>query len=235
MKDSKKAEVKRVLMGRTMPREDGTLAALPAGMIMPTPIGIGDGAAETWLFGLKRRVRRYVTKDKRDRVAAVAKKAMQNTGRGVTLNEQPEAVACLVRYILTRPAMLVFSFENDIPTLTAWTGRGLTGWISLRRAIRTFEESLPDTMVPDEQNISKVEKQKAKEEKQKAKEEKKKEKASKKQAKANNKRKNKESADKKDFTETEKEQEEQPTVVEEATDEETAKEEAAEEGNTIEQ
>ena len=218
-----------------MPREDGTLAVLSAGMIMPTPIGIGDGAAETWLFGLKRRVRRYVTKDKRDRVAAVAKKAMQNTGRGVILSEQPEAVACLVRYILTRPAMLVFSFENDIPTLTAWTGRGLTGWISLRRAIRTFEESLPDTMVPDEQNISKVEKQKAKEEKQKAKEEKKKEKASKKQAKANNKRKNKESADKKDFTETEKEQEEQPTVVEEATDEETAKEEAAEEGNTIEQ
>ena len=150
MKDPKKAEIKRVLLGRAVLAQDGRLIALPAGTFMKTPIGIGDGATAVRLLGISRRVRRYETKDGRARVTEAARKAMRNIGRGLILNEQPEAVACLLRYILTRPAVLVFAYENGAPTLTAWTGRGLTGWLSQRRAIRAFERWLPDTMTAND-------------------------------------------------------------------------------------
>ena len=146
MKDPKKAEIRRVLLGRAVLAQDGRLIALPAGTFMKTPIGIGDGASAVRILGMMRRVRRYQTKDGRKRVAESAKKSMQNIGRGLILNEQPEAVACLIRYILTRPVVAVFTYENDAPTLTVWTGRGITGFLSLRRAIKAFERGLPDSM-----------------------------------------------------------------------------------------
>ena len=158
MKDPKKAEIKRVLMGKAVLAEDGRLVAVPAGVWMPTPIGIGDGAGAVRVLGVSGRVRTYATKNGRERVMAIAKKSMQNVGRGLALNEQPEAVACLIRYVLTRPAVLVFTYVDGVPTLTAWAGRGLTGRLALRRAIRAFEVGLPDTMTAAEGKLKKEEK-----------------------------------------------------------------------------
>ncbi len=186
MKDLKRAEIKRVLMGRVVLGEDGRLIALPAGTILRTPIGIGDGADAVLLLGVSRRIRRYGTKDSKARLMEAAKKSMQNVGRGLALNEQPEAIACLIRYVLTRPAVLVFTWEDGTPTLTAWTGRGLTGWISLRRAIRAFESGLPDTVAATELKPSEEDKQSrkaAKEEKKRQKAEKKAEKKTRKETK----------------------------------------------------
>ena len=186
MKDEKRAEIKRVLLGRTILVEDGRLAAIPAGTFLRTPIGIGDGADAVLLLGMTRRIRHYASKDGKVRIIEAAKKSMQNIGRGLYLTEQPEAAACLIRYILTRPAVLVFTWEDGMPTLTAWTGRGLTGWISLRRAIKAFEEGLPDSIAAAEVKPSEVEKdaRKAnKEEKKRQKAEKKAEKKAQKDAK----------------------------------------------------
>jgi hypothetical protein len=160
MKDAKTAEIRRVLMGRALLGEDGRLYPIPAGMIMRTPVGVGDGAVSIRLFGAARRVRRYETKDGRARVMETAKKAMGNIGRGLALSEQPEALACLIRYVLTRPVVLTFDYENGVPTLTAWAGHGLGGRLSLRRAIRAFESSLPDSMTPSEVNVKREEKAK---------------------------------------------------------------------------
>ena len=186
MKDEKRAEIKRVLLGRTILVEDGRLAAIPAGTFLRTPIGIGDGADAVLLLGMTRRIRHYASKDGKARIIEAAKRSMQNIGRGLYLTEQPEAAACLIRYILTRPAVLVFTWEDGMPTLTAWTGRGLTGWISLRRAIKAFEEGLPDSIAAAEVKPSEVEKdaRKAnKEEKKRQKAEKKAEKKAQKDAK----------------------------------------------------
>ena len=175
MKDPKRAEIKRVLMGRAVLADDGQLVAVPAGTFMRTPIGLGDGAVSVLLLGVRRRIRRYETKNGKARIMETVLKSMQNIGRGLILNEQSEATACLIRYVLTRPVVLVFTWEDGTPTLTAWTGRGLTGWISLRRAIKAFENGLPDTMKANELKAS--EEKKARKEK---KEEKKKQKAEKK-------------------------------------------------------
>jgi len=186
MRDEKRAEIKRVLLGRTILVEDGRLAAIPAGTFLRTPIGIGDGADAVLLLGMTRRIRHYASKDGKARIIEAAKRSMQNIGRGLYLTEQPEAAACLIRYILTRPAVLVFTWEDGMPTLTAWTGRGLTGWISLRRAIKAFEEGLPDSIAAAEVKPSEVEKdaRKAnKEEKKRQKAEKKAEKKAQKDAK----------------------------------------------------
>ena len=187
MKDAKKAEIRRVLLGRAVLATDGRLIAIPAGTFMKSPVGIGDGAASVLLFGMLRRIRRYETKDGRARVNAAVTKAMQNVGRGLILNEQSEAAACLIRYLLTRPVVLVFTYEDGIPTLTAWTGRGLTGWISLRRAIRAFEKGLPDTMAANEIKASEEKKknrQEKKEEKKRRRAEKKAEKEARKKSKS---------------------------------------------------
>ena len=183
MKDAKKAEIKRVLLGRAVLADDGRLIAIPAGTFMKTPIGIGDGASAVGIFGMSHRIRRYETKDGRTRITEAAKKSMQNIGRGLILNEQPEATACLIRYVLTRPAVLVFTWEDGTPMLTAWTGRGLTGWISLRRAIKAFEKGLPDSMTANEIKVSeekKKDRQEKKEEKKRKRAEKKAEKEAKK-------------------------------------------------------
>ena len=169
MNDPKRAEIRRVLLGRAVLAEDGRLMAIPAGTFMPTPIGVGDGAGAVGILGMSRRIRRYDTKDGKPRVMAAAKKAMQIVGRGLVLNEQPEAVACLLRYVLTRPVVLVFTHENGAVELTAWTGRGVTGRLSLRRAIKAFEQGLPDTMQPIEYKPPKP----VKEKKEKPKKEKK--------------------------------------------------------------
>ena len=184
MKDPKRAEIKRVLMGRAILAQDGRLIAIPAGTLMKTPIGIGDGAAAVGILGLSRRVRRYETKDGRARINKAVTTSMQNIGRGLILNEQPEAAACLIRNVLTRPAVLVFTWEDGTPTLTAWTGRGLTGWISLRRAIKAFEKGLPDTMTPDEVKPSEEDKKLRKAKKEEKKRQKAARKAEKKQKKA---------------------------------------------------
>ena len=183
MKDAKKAEIKRVLLGRAILADDGRLIAIPAGTFMKTPIGIGDGAGAVGIFGMSRRIRRYETKDGRARINTTVTKSMQNIGRGLILNEQPEATACLIRYVLTRPAVLVFTWEDGTPMLTAWTGRGLTGWISLRRAIKAFEKGLPDSMTANEIKVSeekKKDRQEKKEEKKRKRAEKKAEKEAKK-------------------------------------------------------
>ncbi|MBE6070308.1 MAG: hypothetical protein E7211_21840, partial [Clostridium lundense] len=145
------------LMGKALLGEDGRLYPIPAGTIMRTPVGVGDGAMSVQIFGITGRVRHYATKDGRTRVTETAKKSMQNIGRGLVLGEQPEAVACLIRYVLTRPAVLTFAYENGVPTLTAWAGRGLSGRLSLRRAIKAFEKGLPDTMTASEGKLAQEE------------------------------------------------------------------------------
>ena len=159
MKDAKTEEIRRVLLGRVAPGPDGWLIPIPKGEFV-LPVGIADGAGAVRFLGMTRRVRRYGTKRGRTWVLATAGKAMEDLGRGVSLQEQPEAAACLIRYVLTRPAVLVFGYEDGAPTLTAWTGRGLTGRLSLRRAIRAFERGLPEDMTAEEVKVKKTKKKK---------------------------------------------------------------------------
>ena len=162
MKDPVKDEIRRILLGRVVLSEEGRLLSIPKGYYMPTPIGVGDGAFGVRILGIAGKTRQYQSQSKKNAILAGARTALEHTGRGLDLREKPEAVACLCRYVLTRPAVLVFSLEDGKPALTAWSGRGLSGRISRWRAIRQFEKHLPDTILPVTKAEEKSEKQKQK-------------------------------------------------------------------------
>ena len=90
--------------------------------------------------------------------------------------------------MVTRPSVLIFDYEDGVPVLSAWSGRGLTGWISNRRALSAFIQRMPGKLMSvSEQEPPKdrdLEREKA--EKQAKKEAKKARKAAKKQKKKKN-------------------------------------------------
>ena len=170
MKREAKQELRRVLMGRTLIAEDGRLIAMEKGATR-LPMGIGDGAVGTCFFGICRKARRLKVTSSEEKAKILAFDVMKDVGRGLYLPEQPEAVACLIRYVLSRPAVLVFDYVEGEPVLTAWAGRGITAWISLRRALNGFIKKMPKQMkVSDEKAPEdKVEKKQKKEKKKKEK------------------------------------------------------------------
>ena len=175
-------EIRQVLLGKTKLLNDGRLSSLEAGDYM-MPRGIADGAGAVRFFGVARRARVLDGRLSEWKLKEAVRKAMQNIGRGLVLQEDPEAIACLLRYVLTKPAVLCFHYQGEQPVLAAYSGRGLTGWISRRRAMNTFRKQLPDTveisdLVPPD--LNKEERARKKQEKKEAKLAKKQEKAEKK-------------------------------------------------------
>ena len=142
MTKEEKREIRTVLLGKTVLAGDGRIIALEPGIHLSA--GVGDGAGAVRFLGIASRSVCYDTVFDPYNTLGAAQKSMFEIGRGLILREQPEAAACLIRYILTRPVVLAFRYIDNVPVLTAWTGRGLTGWISIRRAIKAFNEELPE-------------------------------------------------------------------------------------------
>ena len=150
MTKEQKREIRTLLLGRTQLIEDGRAAALRPGdhrMIN----GVGDGAGAVRLLGIGRRTQLLSTKLPESRVLEQGRGIMRDIGRQVFLWEQPEVPCCLIRYILTRPVVLTLQYLEGKPVLTAWAGRGATGWISRRRAISAFLKRMPQQIkaLPD--------------------------------------------------------------------------------------
>ena len=138
------------------------------------PRGIADGAGAVRFLGVARRARILETELTDWKLRETVKTALQNVGRGVVLQAEPEALACFLRYLLTRPAVVTYEMEDDKPVLAAYAGRGLTGWISLRRAMAAMKKQLPDTVQisdevpPDRRKEEKAQKKQERAEKRKA-------------------------------------------------------------------
>ena len=142
-------EIRSILLGRTRLLEDGKLTSLqPGEFVMPN--GVADGATTVRFLGMAHRSVAFDTRATQKNVMKEAAKAMSDIGRGVILREQPDTVACLIRYVLTRPALLTFRYVDETPVLTVWAGRSLTGLFSLKRAIKAFIRELPDTIARSE-------------------------------------------------------------------------------------
>lgn len=172
MDKTERKEIKRALCGRVQPAEDGRLQVLPAND--RRILGVGDGAVSVRLFGVMRRSRCYETGSGRSEVTRLAKKSLQNMGRGLVLREQPDTTACLIRYLLTPPVIVTFRYERDTPVLTVWAGRSPMGWLSLLRALRAFEKQLPEELRQSGKKPPKEEKEKGQKKRKKPKEQKKK-------------------------------------------------------------
>ena len=151
-----KQEIRRALLGRTEPAKDGSLVVLEKGQAR-IPIGIADGASAVRFLGIFRKSRRLKASCSEEKAKKIAFTLMQDVGRVLRLSQQPGVPACLIRYLITRPVVLIFDYQDGIPVLTAWTGRGMTGWISLRRALRSFIKRMPKELTPSDQPVPKDE------------------------------------------------------------------------------
>ena len=154
-------ELRDILLGRTELEEDGRLSAVPPGQVHLFQ-GVSDGAWGVRIFGVARRTLPLKTGLSRKDAPAVVRRIMQDLGRGLFLRETPEAVACLIRYVLTKPAVLVFAlvfvvaglafrYTDAGPIVSAWAGRGLMGVISRRRALAAFVRHLPEEITTQQQ------------------------------------------------------------------------------------
>ena len=185
MTNEGKREIRRALLGKTTPMEDKRLTVLPEGEYRF--LGVGDGASTVFLFGVTHRSCCYETRLGEAQALKAAAKSMEDIGRALALQDQPRVSACLIRYLLTQPAVLTFELEGGVPVLTAWAGRSLTGWISVRRALSAFEKHMPKEFRLSERKPpmekAEAEAQKKKSEKKKAKQNKRKKDAEKPDAK----------------------------------------------------
>ena len=148
-------ELRNVLLGRTTLTEDGRITPVQKGEFRVSA-GVGDGAVAVRFWGIAKHSCCFETKLEPDAVNEAARKSMQEIGRGVSLRWQPDTVACLIRYVLTRPTVLTFRYIDNIPTLTAWSGRGIPGWLSLRRAVKAFDKGLPEEIVRSDRETPKL-------------------------------------------------------------------------------
>ena len=135
-------EIRSVLLGRTLMREDGTLSVPEKGEFYLSG-GVTDGAGALRFLGMARRSLVFETRRVEWDMRQTMRRILQNMGRGVELREQPETIACIIRYVLTKPVLLTFEYREGLPVLTAWTGRSPMGLLSIRRAFKTIEKELP--------------------------------------------------------------------------------------------
>ena len=140
-----KKEIRNLLLGKAVVDEEGRLVTPEAGTFR-VPNGIADGAGAVRFLGVSGKTQYYETDLSEEEIMARAREHMRNSGRGVYLRQHPDAAACLIRYVLTRPALLVFRWVDGQGVLTAWTGRGIMSWASRLRAIRAFERTMGDVI-----------------------------------------------------------------------------------------
>lgn len=185
MKKEARQEIRRALLGRTEPAEDGRLVVLEKGQVSNLVYGISDGAGAVRILGVRKKAKRLTVSCPEAKAREIAYKLMSEIGRVLYLSELPKAPACLIRYVVTRPSVLIFDYEDGVPVLSAWSGRGLTGWISNRRALNAFIQRMPGKLmsVSEQEPPKDRDQEREKAEKQAKKEAKKARKAAKKQRK----------------------------------------------------
>ena len=140
-----KKEIRNLLLGKAVVDEEGRLVTPEAGTFR-VPNGIADGAGAVRFLGVGGKTQCYETDLGEEEIMDRAEECMRSIGRGVYLRQHPDAAACLIRYVLTKPALLVFRWVEGRGVLTAWTGRGIMSWASRMRAIRAFEREMGDAI-----------------------------------------------------------------------------------------
>ncbi len=136
-------EIRDCLLGRTIPLEKGRLRAMGPDDYR-LPIGVGDGAWAVRFFGVGFQSRVLSSELSETELLRTCKKSMHKVGRSLLLLQQPDNPACLIRYVTTSPAIVLVHYMDELPVVTAYAGRSLTGWISILRALASFERQLPE-------------------------------------------------------------------------------------------
>ncbi len=140
----RRREVKKVLMNNLVLTEDKKLAVGPN--IRVTLWGVGDGAGETFLFGIKQKS--YLMESEFSNGTQSIFKAeemMKDMGRLLKLETAEEGACVLIRHIFFRPVVLILEEievedSEKLLVLTAYCGRAILTSLSIAHAINQFEK-----------------------------------------------------------------------------------------------
>ncbi len=144
---ARKSEIKHILLGNFTLNSNGLLGAGSGRLI--TPFGMGDGAGNAIVYGIAEKVFRYKTKLSAKQAIYRASKAMADIGRGLVLENVPNAAVCYVKSYLFRPVVLVFeedekNKDTGSMLLTAYSARSFLTVIGIHRAVTRFENVIPE-------------------------------------------------------------------------------------------
>lgn len=143
--DALKKEIKEALLGSLIP-SDGRLQ-VSTNRWAKYRAGMQDGYDKVRFFGVMSRKRWYLSRKNAKQIRELAVKGMQNMGRMMELSSAPELEAVYCSYLLSNPAILTFQRNQDgTIELTAYSGRGFSGWVSCFRTLNRFQKEVPEVL-----------------------------------------------------------------------------------------
>lgn len=133
-------DVRKVLLNNLILTEDRRLAPGPDHRV--TLWGVGDGAKETMLLGVKT-VRILMEHDYSNTRQAIYRggEAMRDIGRRLDLESAEDGEAVLIRHVLFRPVVLILEEEDGQAVMNAYCGRAIWAWPSVLHALYVFEKA----------------------------------------------------------------------------------------------
>ncbi len=122
--------------------------------------GAADGENMLRIWGLSSRAFIYHSEQNNTQAVFKVGKAMSNIGRGINLRlEDDDAVACLVRPVITYPVVLVFGQNEEKElVLSAYTPRCPTAFLAIKLAVGKLDKNL-DGVVERLDNGEKIKKE----------------------------------------------------------------------------
>lgn len=138
----KTEEIRYLLMGRLIVREDGCVVQGEQNWRN----GLPDGWLPLRLFGLAKRAQRYTADLSDEELLRAGITALENTGRLLVMSEAPMVPAALHRSWSTEYALVTAEVEEHRLVLTAFCGRSPVAGFKCRHLLKKCAEYLPEDM-----------------------------------------------------------------------------------------
>ena len=143
MKDLRKREIRRILMGYIAFDEDQHILASERSSHLRL-MGLLNGSTGARVLGLGVRTRHYVLTASPEESLEECGNAFAELGRFVELDSDPELLAVFYSPIFYNPAILTAQVQDGNLVLTVYTARSLTVRWNTAHAFRQWRQRMPE-------------------------------------------------------------------------------------------
>ena len=140
-----KKEIREALLGSLVPGDERLRVSVNRWAKYRS--GMQDGYDKVRFWGVMNRKRWYLSRKSAKQIRELAVRGMQRMGRMIELESEPDLEAVYCTYLLNNPTILTFQRNHDgTIELTAYSGRGLNGWVSCFRTLNRFQKEVPEVL-----------------------------------------------------------------------------------------
>ena len=138
-------EIRQALLGNLV-TQDKRLVVTDS-WIIKYRYGLVDGFDHVLVFGVMRKMRWYQMPGSREQIREQLKKAMMDMGRLLDLQTRTDAENVYCSFLLNCPVVLTCSVREKEIEVSAYAGRGISGFLATLRAFHKFERLMPETFM----------------------------------------------------------------------------------------